>query len=57
AYVIIYAETRVEPEVALQLAVKAINNTTGPNSLIPTLLIFRAYLRILENSPLLLLIT
>ena len=28
------------------MAVKAINNTTGPNGLVPTLLVYRAYLRI-----------
>src|SRR5204862_5801413 len=31
---------------ALQLAVKVVNNTAGLNSLVLTLLIFRAYLRI-----------
>ncbi|KAK1989674.1 hypothetical protein LX36DRAFT_594259, partial [Colletotrichum falcatum] len=39
------------------LAVKAINNTAGPNSLMPMLLVSRVYLRILDNSPPLLLIT
>ena len=28
------------------MAVKAVNNTTGPNGLVPTLLVYRAYLRI-----------
>ena len=28
------------------MAVKAINNTTGPNGLVPTLLVYRAYLKI-----------
>jgi hypothetical protein len=28
------------------MAVKAINNTAGPNGLVPTLLVFRAYPRI-----------
>ena len=28
------------------MAVKAINNTAGPNKLVPTLLVYRAYLRI-----------
>jgi len=28
------------------MAVKAINNTTGPNGLVPTLLVYEAYLRI-----------
>ena len=28
------------------MAVKAINNTASPNGLVPTLLVYRAYLRI-----------
>ena len=28
------------------MAVKAVNNTAGPDRLIPTLLVYRAYLRI-----------
>ena len=28
------------------MAVKAINNTTSPNGLVPTLLVYRAYLKI-----------
>jgi hypothetical protein len=32
------------------MAFKAINNSTGPNSLIPTLLVFRAYLYIVESN-------
>ncbi|KAK1992516.1 hypothetical protein LX36DRAFT_588257, partial [Colletotrichum falcatum] len=39
------------------IAIKAINNTTSPNRLMPTLLVFGVYLRISDNSPLLLLIT
>ena len=38
------------------MAVKAVNNTAGPNSIMPILLIFSAYLRITKESPLLLLI-
>jgi hypothetical protein len=34
------------------MAVKAVNNTAGFNSLIPTLLIFGAFPRIFHNSPL-----
>ena len=33
------------------MAVKAINNTTGPNGLVPTLLVYRAYLRIGKLDP------
>ncbi|KAF2707462.1 hypothetical protein K504DRAFT_384503, partial [Pleomassaria siparia CBS 279.74] len=35
----------------LQIAVKALNNTTGPHRIILTLLIFRAYLRINKDLP------
>jgi hypothetical protein len=33
------------------MAVKAINNTTSPNGLVPTLLVYRAYLRIIKLDP------
>ena len=33
------------------MAVKAINNTTSPNGLVPTLLVYRAYLRISKLDP------
>ena len=33
------------------MAVKAINNTTSPDRLVPTLLVFRAYLRISNLDP------
>ena len=33
------------------MAVKAINNTTGPNRLVPTLLVYGAYLRISKLDP------
>jgi hypothetical protein len=39
------------------MAIKAINNTTGPNRLVPTLLVYRAYLRISNLDPLTLSIT
>ena len=32
------------------MAFKAINNFIGPNSLIPTLLVFRAYPRIVKSD-------
>jgi hypothetical protein len=38
-------------EMALQMAVKAINDTAGPNRLVPTLLVFGAYPRINELDP------
>jgi hypothetical protein len=33
------------------MAVKAINDTTGPNGLVPTLLVYGAYLRISNLGP------
>jgi hypothetical protein len=33
------------------MAVKAINNTANPNRLVPTLLVYRAYLRISKLDP------
>jgi hypothetical protein len=33
------------------MAVKAINNTASPNGLVPTLLVYRAYLRISNLGP------
>ena len=33
------------------MAVKAVNNTTGPNRLVPTLLVYGAYLRIGKLDP------
>ena len=38
----------INKDMALQMAFKAINNTTGPNRLVPTLLVFGAYLRMTE---------
>jgi len=39
------------------MAVKAVNNTASPNRLVPTLLVYRAYLRISNLGPLALSIT
>jgi hypothetical protein len=33
------------------MAVKAVNNTTSPNGLVPTLLVYKAYLRISNLDP------
>ena len=33
------------------MAVKAVNDTAGPNGLVPTLLVYRAYLRINNLGP------
>ncbi|KAK6211233.1 hypothetical protein QIS74_10497 [Colletotrichum tabaci] len=52
AYEIIRAEDpNTDPELALQMAVKAINDTAGPNGIIPTLLVFGSYPRITDESP------
>lgn len=52
AYEIIKAENpSLRPEVALQMAIKAINDNAGPNGLVPTLLVFGAYPRINHDSP------
>ena len=52
-YYIITAELLdISKDIALQMAFKAINNFTGPNSLIPTLLVFGAYLYIVKSNTL-----
>jgi len=33
------------------MAIKAVNNTTSPNGLVPTLLVYEAYLRISKLDP------
>jgi hypothetical protein len=38
-------------ELNLQITVKAVNNTAGPDSLVPTLLVFGAYPRISTLNP------
>jgi hypothetical protein len=50
-YHIIIAELLdINKDIALQMAFKAINDSTGLNSLIPTLLVFRAYLYIIKSN-------
>lgn len=52
AYEIIRAESpSTPPEAALQSALKAINDTAGPEGIVPTLLVFGAYPRMTEESP------
>jgi hypothetical protein len=54
AYKIIRTELKeegIDDEVCLQIAVKAINDTAGPNSLVPTLLVFKAYPRMTSTDP------
>jgi len=40
----------ISKDIALQIAFKAINNSIGPNGLIPTLLVFGAYPYIAESD-------
>ena len=50
-YHIIIAELLdINKDIALQIAFKVINNSIGPNSLIPTLLVFGAYLYIVKSD-------
>ena len=42
----------LDKEMALQMAVKAVNDTAGPNGLVPTLLVFGAFPRMSELDPL-----
>jgi len=50
-YYIITAELPdISKDITLQIAFKAINNSAGPNGLIPTLLVFGAYPYIVESD-------
>src|SRR5208282_3023008 len=52
AYQIITEECPdIQKELALQMAVKAVNDTAGLNGLVPTLLVYRAYPRISTLDP------
>ncbi|KAM4061611.1 reverse transcriptase (RNA-dependent DNA polymerase) [Hirsutella rhossiliensis] len=53
AFEILHAEigTFTSPESILQMAIKAINDTAGPNGIVPTLLVFGAYPRMALDSP------
>jgi hypothetical protein len=58
-YKIIYDElrgTRTTIEIILQIAIKTINDLVGPDSIIPTLLVFGTYPRIADSSLLLLIV-
>ena len=53
AYVIIAVEIRdIDKDMALQMAFKAINDSAGPDGLIPTLLVYGAYPRLAETDTL-----
>ena len=48
-YIIITTEIPgIDPKLALQMAFKALNDSVGPNGLVPTLLVFGAYPRMTE---------
>ena len=48
-YTIITTEIpSIDPKLALQMAFKALNDSAGPNRLVPTLLVFGAYPRMTE---------
>ena len=50
-YHIIIAELPdINKDIALQIVFKVINNFIGPNSFIPTLLVFGVYLYIVESN-------
>ncbi|EED15826.1 conserved hypothetical protein [Talaromyces stipitatus ATCC 10500] len=53
AYNIILSElgASVDKEIILQMAVKAVNDTVGPDGLVLTVLVFGAYPRMTYNSP------
>ena len=58
AYSIIIAKIpSISKDIALQMAFKAINNTTRPNRLVLTLLVYSIYSQITEHDPPLLSIT
>jgi hypothetical protein len=58
AFEIIEKECLTTPrEACLQMAVKTVNNTAGPDGLVPTLLVLGAFSRITElNTPTLLIV-
>ena len=49
-YIIIAELPDINKDIALQMAFKAINDSAGPNGLIPTLLVFGAYPRMVESD-------
>jgi hypothetical protein len=52
AYKILSSELpSANKEAILQIAVKAVNNSAGPDGIVPTLLVFRAYPHIIKDSP------
>jgi hypothetical protein len=55
AYKIIYdklRDTKTNTEINLQMAIKTINDSIGPDGIIPILLVFRTYPKMTNNSAL-----
>jgi hypothetical protein len=53
AYSIIITKVHgINKDIALQMSFKAINDSAGPNSLVPTLLVYGAYPRMVKSDPL-----
>ena len=50
-------DKHINNEIVLQIAVKAINDLAGPDGIVPTLLVFSAYLQLTKIDPLSLSIT
>jgi hypothetical protein len=50
-------DKKINKEMILQMAVKAVNNIAGPNRIVPILLVFGVYLQLTDMDPLSLLIT
>lgn len=46
-----FHQEKTTKEAILQMAVKAVNDSAGPNGIIPTLLVFGAYPRMTEDDP------
>jgi hypothetical protein len=44
-------DEHIDKDMILQMAVKAVNDSAGPNGLVPTLLVFGAYPRLTEMDP------
>jgi hypothetical protein len=42
---------QIDKEIALQMAVKAVNDSAGPDGIVPTLLVFGAYPRMTDMDP------
>jgi hypothetical protein len=43
-------DTAISPPNALQMAIKSVNDTTGSDGLVPTLLVFGAYPKLMSQS-------